>query len=82
MIFFQNQTNDINKEIRTKEHLEQELKMLSTSFQDRDSEARNLKHQLSQAELNIGKLETNVKDLKVLKVKQRNNKTEFTNAFM
>jgi hypothetical protein len=65
MIFFQNQTNDINKEIRVKEHLEQELKMLSTSLQDKDSEATNLKHQLNQAELHVGKLEMNVKDLKV-----------------
>ncbi|XP_033609267.1 cilia- and flagella-associated protein 58 [Cryptotermes secundus] len=60
----ENQTNEINKELRVKEHLEQELKMLSTSLQDKDSEATNLKHQLSQAELNIGKLEANVKDLK------------------
>jgi hypothetical protein len=37
--------------------MEHELKMLSTSVQDKDSEATNLKHQLSQAELNIGKLE-------------------------
>jgi hypothetical protein len=65
MIFFQNQTNDINKEIHVKEHLEQELKMLSTSLQDKDSEATNLKHQLNQAELHAGKLEMNVKDLKV-----------------
>jgi hypothetical protein len=65
MAFFQNQTNDTNKEIHAKEHLEQELKMLSTSLQNKDSDATNLKHQLNQAELNTGKLETNVKDLKV-----------------
>lgn len=82
VIFFQNQTNEINKELRAKEHLEQELKILSASLQDKDSEATNLKHQLSQAELNIGKLETNVKDLKVLKEKQTSSKTKFTNAFM
>jgi hypothetical protein len=67
LICFQYQTNEMYKEVHTKERLEEELKEMSTNLERKESEVTNLKLQLGQAQLNIGKLETSTKDLKVFK---------------
>ena len=66
LIYFQYQTNEMYREVHAKELLEEELKETSLNLERKESEVTNLKHQLSQAQLNIGKLETSTKDLKVL----------------
>ena len=66
LIYFQYQTNEMYREVHAKERLEEELKETSLNLERKESEVTNLKHQLSQAQLNIGKLETSTKDLKVL----------------
>jgi archaellum component FlaC len=81
-ICFQNQTNEINKEFRVKERLEEELKELYTNIKEKSAEVTNLKHQLGQAQHNVGKLEANVKDLKVLNEKETRNKTKCTIIIM
>jgi hypothetical protein len=54
------------REVRAKERLEEELKETSLNLERKESEVTNLRHQLGQAQLNIGKLETSAKDVKVL----------------
>jgi hypothetical protein len=54
------------REVHAKERLEEELKETSLNLERKESEVTNLKHQLRQAQLNIGKLETSAKDMKVL----------------
>lgn len=66
LIYFQYQTNEMYREVHAKEHLEEELKETSLNLERKESEVTNLKHQLGQAHLNMGKLETSAKDLKVL----------------
>lgn len=70
MICFQNQRNEINKELHIKKHLEEELKVLLKSLEEKSTQVTSLKHQLGQAQHDVGKLETNVKDLKVLMEKR------------
>lgn len=66
LIYFQYQTNEMYREVHVKERLEEELKKISMNLERKESEVTNLQLQLGQAQLNIGKLETNAKDLKVL----------------
>jgi DNA-directed RNA polymerase specialized sigma subunit len=54
------------REVHAKERLEEELKEKSLNLERKESEVINLRHQLRQTQLNIGKLETSTKDLKVL----------------
>jgi hypothetical protein len=58
------------KEVHAKERLEKELKEMSMNLEKKDSEVTNLRLQLGQAQLNLGKLETITKDLKVLNGKK------------
>jgi predicted nucleic acid-binding Zn-ribbon protein len=78
---FQNQTNELNKELHAKERLEGELKELSNNLEEKDTEVTNLKLQLIQAQHSVGNLETDVKNLKVLNEKQTSSKTK-TVVFM
>jgi len=66
LIYFQYQKNEMYREVHAKERLEEELKETSLNLERKESEVTNLKHQLGQAQLNIGKLKTSAKDLKVL----------------
>ena len=66
LIYFQYQSNEMYREVHAKERLEEELKETSLNLERQESEVTNLKHQLGQAQLNIRKLETSSKDLKVL----------------
>ena len=66
LIYFQYQTNEMYREVHAKERLEEELKETSLNLERKESEVTNLRHQLGQAQLNIGKLETSAKDVKVL----------------
>lgn len=66
LIYFQYQTNEMYREVHAKERLEEELKKTSLNLERKESEVTNLKHQLGQAQINTGKLETSSKDLKVL----------------
>jgi len=74
LIYFQYQTNEMHREVHAKERLEEELKETSLNLERKESEVTNLKHQLGQAQFNIGKLKTSAKDLKVLNGRKQWNK--------
>jgi predicted RNase H-like nuclease (RuvC/YqgF family) len=54
VICFQNQTSETRKELHIREHLEEELKVLLTNLEEKSTEITNLKHQLGQAQQDVG----------------------------
>ncbi|XP_021922803.1 cilia- and flagella-associated protein 58-like isoform X3 [Zootermopsis nevadensis] len=75
----ENQRNEINKELHIKKHLEEELKVLLKSLDEKSTQVTSLKHQLGQAQHDVGKLETNVKDLKALNERLQRNFESLSN---
>ncbi|KAJ4450717.1 hypothetical protein ANN_02147 [Periplaneta americana] len=62
----ENQRNEANKELRAKEQLEQEMKVVNTELHSKNTELTEVQNELIETYKNIRKLEINVKDFKGL----------------